>query len=150
MNVSVARAPLLLWAPCPCAGVWVTGQSPSRGPPLSHSDLGAGPCLPITLRPRGPGACRAGLRLKVSPSCLTPHCPHSRARGRWGGVVSCLLSPCSFGCFSCCVWIPIKLKKLLQLLGLDDSIQGVECDRSEPLPAPQDSKPLLELEGSLL
>lgn len=39
--------------------------------------------------------------------------------------MSRLLSPCSFGCFLVVSWIPIKLKKLLQLLGLGNSIQGV-------------------------
>ena len=43
-----------------------------EGPPHSCSDLAAGPCLPVTLWPRGPGAGRAAVRLEVSPQLPHP------------------------------------------------------------------------------
>lgn len=89
---------------------------------------GLGPASPLPSATCGPGACRAGLGLKVCPSRFTPRRPHARS-GELGGVL-CLVFCLHVvsGVFLVVSWIPIKLKKLLQLSGLGDSIQGVECD----------------------
>lgn len=72
MNVSVAPGPLAAVGYLPLGrSVGEGAESLVGGLPSTLSDLGAGPCLPITFLPYRPGACRAGLRLKVSPSRLT-------------------------------------------------------------------------------
>lgn len=98
MNVCMAPGPLAAAAAaCPGAGVLLRRRSPSG------SNLGAGPCLPVTLFPRRPGACWAGLRLSLPQLSPPDFVPTPGQGGGGGGAVSRLLSPCGFGCFSCCV-----------------------------------------------
>lgn len=109
-------APLLLWATCPWAEVLVRGRSPWWGAFLQpFPTWGLGPASPLPSSPTGlePAGLDWGSR---SPPAVSPSHPHSRIRGRRGGVVSCLLSPCGFGCFSCCVLDSDKIKEIASTL----------------------------------
>lgn len=86
----------------PRAGVLLRRRSPSG------SNLGAGPCLPVTLFPRRPGACWAGLRLSLPQLSPPDFVPTLGQGGGGGGAVSSSVSMWFWVFFLLCPGFQLK------------------------------------------
>ena len=61
----------------------MTGPSLSRGPPLSRSDVGAGPCLPITLCHLRARSLPGWTGAQGLPQAASPHVVPTLGLGSW-------------------------------------------------------------------
>lgn len=130
MNVSVTPGPLAAVGYLPVGrSVGEGAESLVGGPSFNPFRLGGWALPPHYLPPLQAWSLQGWTEAQGLPQLSHPHVP-TLGSGE-GGEELCLVFCLHvvFGVFLVVSWIPIKLKKLLQLSGLADSVPGVESDR---------------------